>query len=100
MYHVALAKDGKGDYYMIAEDVATFRDLLNKIEDIGAEVIENQTEDWDNDVEAIQEECYSIAQLLESSDFISHDDAYQNTLDYLDECNQSFTVAERNSSLC
>jgi hypothetical protein len=100
MYQVALIKDGTGDYFLVAEDVDTFRDLLNKLEDIGAEVIENQTDDWDDDVEAIKEECFSIVELLESSTFVSHDDPRLWGDDYYDIGIQSYSVAERNGSLC
>jgi hypothetical protein len=98
MYHVALAKDYKGDFFCVAEDVANFRELLNLLEDIGAEVVEDQTADWDGDVEGIKLDCYSIDELLTLTDFVGHN----NTLE--DDCIaigiQSLSAAERNGSLC
>lgn len=99
MYHVALIKDGKGDFYGVAEDVANFRELLNKLEDVGAEVIEDQTDDWDDDIEAILEDCYNIEELLTKSSFVSHDDVKGYEDDFYAIGRQSYSVWERNSSL-
>lgn len=100
MYHVALVKDGKGDFYTVAEDVVTFRELHNLLEEIGAEVIENQTDDWEGNVQAIKLDCFSIDELFVLSDFVGHDDPCLQEDDYRAIGFQSYSAAERNGSLC
>lgn len=99
MFYVALLTDANGSYFYAYDDVANFRELASKLEDIGAEVIEDQTDDWDGDIEGIKEDCYTIDELLTQSGFVSHDDVTFREDDFYAIGRQSYSAWERNSSL-
>jgi hypothetical protein len=99
MFYVALLTDANGNYFYAYDDVANFKELASKLEDIGAEVIEDQTDDWDGDIDAIKEDCYTIDELLIQSGFVSSDDVTFYEDDFCAIGCQSYSVTERNSSL-
>lgn len=72
--HVALVADRSGRYAHVWGTAQTFSLFEDQLEDIGCEVIENQSEDWDGCTPGeIAEDCLSVHQLLNDSDFIPYD---------------------------
>lgn len=72
--HIALVADRSGRYAHVWGTAQTFSLFSDQLEDIGCEVIENQTEEWDGCTpDEIAEDCLSVHQLLNDSDFIPHD---------------------------
>lgn len=72
--HIALITDASGRYAHVWGEVPSWSKFLNQLEDIGCEVIEEQTEDWEDSTEdEIAEDCLSVHQLLSDTDFIPHD---------------------------
>ena len=70
---VALVADRTGRYAHVCGTARTWNQFVDQLEDIGCEVIENQTDDWDGCTrEEIQEDCLSVHQLLTHSDFVPH----------------------------
>ena len=71
--HIALIADRTGRYAHVCGTARTWNQFVDQLEDIGCEVIENQTDDWDGCTrEEIQEDCLSVHQLLTHSDFVPH----------------------------
>jgi len=71
---VALVADRSGRYAHVWGNARTFNQFHEQLEDIGCEVIEDQSEDWDGCTrDEIAEDCLSVHQLLNDSDFIPHD---------------------------
>jgi hypothetical protein len=71
---IALVADRTGRYAHIWTENCTWNQFIDQLEDIGCEVIEDQTEDWDGCSKAeVQEDCLSVHQLLNDSDFVPHD---------------------------
>jgi len=71
--HIALITDRSGRYAHVWGSAPTWDKFCDQLEDIGCEVVENQTEDWDDCTkEEIAEDCLSVHQLLDNSDFIPH----------------------------
>jgi hypothetical protein len=71
--HIALIVDSTGRYAHVYGEARTFNRFIDQLEDIGCEVVENQTEDWDGcDMSEIAEDCISVQQLLGKSDYVSH----------------------------
>lgn len=72
--HIALVADQNGRYAHVWGTAQTFSLFHDQLEDIGCEVIEDQTEEWDGCTrDEIAEDCLSVHQLLNDSDFIPHD---------------------------
>ena len=71
--HVALIRDSAGQYAHVYGTARTFGYFACQLEDIGCEVIEDQTEDWSDSLpEEIAEDCMSIHQLLQHEAFTPH----------------------------
>jgi hypothetical protein len=71
--HVALIADASGRHAHVWGTAPSWSKFVDQLEDIGCEVIEEQTEDWEGETqEEIAEDCLSVHQLLTSSDFIPH----------------------------
>lgn len=71
---VALVADRSGRYAHVWSDLRTWNQFVDHLEDIGFEVIEDQSEDWDGCTrDEIAEDCLSVHQLLNDSDFIPHE---------------------------
>ena len=71
---VALVADRSGRYAHVWGQARTFNQFHEQLEDIGCEVIEDQSSDWDGCTrDEIAEDCLSVHQLLNDSDFIPHD---------------------------
>ena len=71
--HVALIADASGRYAYVWGSAPSWDKFVDQLEDIGCEVIEEQTEDWNGESqEEIAADCLSVHQLLTSSDFIPH----------------------------
>lgn len=72
--HIALISDRSGRYAHVWSDLCTWNQFVDQLEDIGCEVIENQTIEWYGCTrDEIAEDCLSVHQLLNDSDFIPHD---------------------------
>ena len=71
---VALITDATGSYATVVVSANTWSNAVNQLEDIGCEVIENQSEDyegyWDEDLK--DEGVLTINELLSNSDFVAH----------------------------
>jgi hypothetical protein len=65
MTYVALVSDGAGALIHVYGNANSWSNFHDQLEDLGVEVIENHTNEWDNDMEAIQEDCVSIQGLPE-----------------------------------
>ena len=73
--YVALIADVTGRYCHVYGTANTWHNLVDQLEDLGAEVIEDQTDDYDmEDLGTIDDEIgvVSIKKLLTSTYFISH----------------------------
>lgn len=71
---IGLVTDASGRYAHVWADVPSWHHYVQLLEDAGAEVIEDQTTDWyDCTKEEIAEDCLSIQQLLQDTDFIPHE---------------------------
>ena len=71
--YIALIADASGRYAHIWGNAPTWAKFCDQLEDIGCEVVENQTDDWDGCTkEEIAEDCLSVHQLLNSSDFMPY----------------------------
>jgi hypothetical protein len=70
---IGLVTDASGRYAHVWADVTSWHHYVRLLEDVGAEVIENQSADWDGCTrEEIASDCLSIKQLLEDTDFMPH----------------------------
>lgn len=98
MTHVALITDYLGRYATVYGEAPTWREFASQLEDIGACVVENQTEDYDDDLEAIEEDCYHIDSLADHSDFVFYPEDVRD--DYYEIGRQGLTPQERNYTLC
>jgi hypothetical protein len=71
--HIALVADRTGRYAHVWGTAPGWDKFVDQLEDIGCEVIESQTEDWEDCTkEEIAEDCLSVHQLLTGSDFVPH----------------------------
>lgn len=73
-HYVALIADASGRYATVHDDATNWDSFCDQLEDVGCEVIEDQTEDYDGYLpEEYQEDgVVTVHQLLTNSDFISH----------------------------
>jgi hypothetical protein len=70
MTYVALIADSSGRHAHVYGNANSWDQFHDQLEDIGCEVIENQTSEWDGDEEAIKEDCIHINNLMKDTDFI------------------------------
>jgi hypothetical protein len=73
--YVALIADVSGRYCHVYGIAENWSDYVDQLEDLGAEVVEDQTDDYDiQDLGTIDEELgvVPITKLLTSTDFIPH----------------------------
>ena len=71
--YVALIADASGRYCHVYGTANTWHDYIDQLEDLGAEVVENQTDDYNiEDLGVIDDEIgvVPVAELLTSTDFI------------------------------
>ena len=73
MTYVALVADQTGRYAHVYGNSNSWKSFTDQLEDIGCEVIENMTNEWDGDEEAIKEDCIHISKLIEDTDFVPFD---------------------------
>lgn len=72
--HIALVADRSGRYAHVWGTARTFNQFSDQLEDIGCEVIQDQSIEWDDCTrDEIAEDCLSVHQLLNDSDFIPHE---------------------------
>ena len=76
-HYVALVADATGRYAHVLVPGRTWGNVVDQLEDIGCEVIENQTDDYDQedfkDEESRAEvSLLTISELLEITDFVAH----------------------------
>jgi hypothetical protein len=70
---VALVTDVTGRYAHVWGEARTWNQFIDQLEDIGCEVIEDQTIEWDGcSKQEISEDCLSVHQLLNDTDFVPH----------------------------
>jgi hypothetical protein len=70
---VALVTDTRGRYAHVWADVRSWNQFVDQLEDAGCEVIEDQSEEWDGCTrDEIAEDCLTVHQLLNDTDFVSH----------------------------
>ena len=71
--YVALVTDVTGRYCHVYGTANTWPNYIDQLEDIGCEVIEDQSIEWDGCTrDEIAEDCLSVHQLLNDSDFVPH----------------------------
>jgi len=71
--YVALVADRTGRYAHVWGEAKTWDLFHDQLEDVGCEVIENQTYEWYGCTnEEVAEDCLSVHQLLTHSDFVPH----------------------------
>lgn len=73
MTYVALVADSTGRYAHVYGNANSWDNYIDQLEDIGCEVIENQTNEWDSDDEAIKEDCIHISNLIKDTNFVPFD---------------------------
>lgn len=72
--YIALVADASGRYAHVWGHAPVWAKFCDQLEDIGCEVIENQTDEWDGcSPDEIAEDCLTVHQLLNDSDFIPHE---------------------------
>jgi hypothetical protein len=72
MTYVALIADATGRYAHVYGNANSWSQFIDELEDVGCEVIENQTEDYES-LEDIREHCVTIQQLTgKESNFIPY----------------------------
>jgi hypothetical protein len=72
-FKVALVADRRGRYAHVWGEPRSWDKFVDQLEDIGCEVIEDQTSDWDGCTrDEVAEDCMSVHQLLIDSDFVPH----------------------------
>ena len=72
MTYVALISDATGRYAHVYGNANSWAQFVNELEDIGCEVVENQTSDYDS-LEEIEEDCVTIQELTgKESTFIPY----------------------------
>ena len=71
---IALVADATGRYATVYGTAPTLHKFIDQLEDLGCEVIEDQTEDyegyWEEDM--IEDGLISIHQLITDTDFVAH----------------------------
>jgi hypothetical protein len=70
MTYVALIADATGRYAHVHGNANSWANFIDQLEDLGCEVIENQTSDYEGCMEAIEEDCIPIARLIKDTDFV------------------------------
>jgi hypothetical protein len=71
--YIALVADRTGRYTHVWGEAKTWGLFHDQLEDVGCEVIENQTYEWYGCTkEEVAEDCLSVHQLLTHSDFVPH----------------------------
>ena len=71
--HIALIADHCGHVAHVYGKAPTFGLFACQLEDIGCQVIEDQSSEWHGCTnDEIEEDCLSIQQLLVDSDFTPH----------------------------
>lgn len=73
MTYVALVADMRGRVCWVYQNANSWDSFCDQLENLGCEVIENQTNEWDGDEEAIKVDCIHIDNLLSDPDFIPFD---------------------------
>ena len=68
--YIALVADRTGRYTHVWGEAKTWDLFHDQLEDVGCEVIENQTYEWYGCTK--EEDCLSVHQLLTHSDFVPH----------------------------
>ena len=71
MTYVALIADATGRTAHVYGNTNSWDQFVDELEDIGCEVVENQTEEYESLAE-IQHCCISTNELVNSSDFVGH----------------------------
>ena len=72
--HIALIVDATGRYAYVWGEASSWDDFIDQLEELGAEVIEEQTSDWEGYTkEEIDEDCISIGKLLIDTDFVPNE---------------------------
>lgn len=73
LIYVALIVDARQRYAHVWGEAPSWSKFVHQLEDIGCEVVEEQTEDWEGSTkEEIAEDCVSVHQLLNDSDFVPY----------------------------
>lgn len=72
MTYVALVADHTGRYAHVYGNANSWHQFIDQLEDIGCEVIENQTDDYDDFDPGVLKECGTIPidRLIKDTDFI------------------------------
>ena len=71
--HVALISDYDANIWHVYGKAETFGTFACQLEDLGCQVIENQSDEWEDCTKAeLEEDAYSIAQLLGDPRFTPH----------------------------
>lgn len=71
--HIALIVDARQRYAHVWGEAPSWSKFVDQLEDLGCEVVEEQTEDWEGSTkEEIAEDCVSVHQLLNDSDFVPY----------------------------
>jgi hypothetical protein len=72
--HIALIVDARQRYAHVWGEAPSWDKFCDQLEDIGCEVVEEQTEDSEGSTkEEIAEDFLSVHQLLTGTDFIPYD---------------------------
>jgi hypothetical protein len=67
--HIALIVDRSGRYAHVWGEAPSWSKFVDQLEDLGAEVVEEQTDDWEGSTkDEIAEDCVAINQLLSGTD--------------------------------
>ena len=72
MTYIALIADATGRWAHVYGNANSWANFVDQLEDIGCEVVENQTDVWEGDLESIQEDCIHIQDLIRETDFVSY----------------------------
>jgi len=74
MTYVALVADSTGRYAHVYGNANSWSNFIDQLEDIGCEVIENQTDDYDSFAPEDMEESGTIhiSKLLKETDFVAY----------------------------
>jgi hypothetical protein len=71
--HIALIVDRSGRYAHVWGEAPSWGKFSDQLEDLGAEVVEEQTDDWEGSTkDEIAEDCVAINQFLSGTDFLPH----------------------------
>jgi len=76
-HYVALVADATGRYATVYVPGRTWSNVVDQLEDIGCEVVEDQTDDYElsdfNDKESMKEVgLWTISDLVSKSNFVAH----------------------------